>query len=249
MRFNLTLSNNKRKIEGEGGLIKMELSTMEKSLEEMISEIRLFRETISKDQKKLLEEKLLKIISEGKFKNKIETILLEIRAILKSINEEQVEKLAQEILKAKKITAAGAGRVGMAVRGFTMRLGHLGLNAWMLGDATVPGISKDDMLLVASGSGETQTVYDLVEIAKKNNATIVLITGNPESRMGKLADIIVQIKAPSKTKPIGNFFSIQPMTTLNEQCLGIFFDALVLMLMEKMGETHDTMWSRHSNLE
>jgi D-arabinose 5-phosphate isomerase GutQ len=39
------------------------------------------------------------------------------------------------------------------------------------------------------------------------------------------------------------------MTTLNEQCLGIFFDALVLQLMKKMGETHVTMLERHSNLE
>jgi D-arabinose 5-phosphate isomerase GutQ len=67
--------------------------------------------------------------------------------------------------------------------------------------------------------------------------------------MGKIADSIVQIKAPSKTKSIEGFASIQPMTTLNEQCLGIFFDALVLDLMEKMKETHDTMWARHSNLE
>jgi len=39
------------------------------------------------------------------------------------------------------------------------------------------------------------------------------------------------------------------MTTLNEQSLGIFFDSIVLKLMEKMGESHDTMWGRHSNLE
>jgi hypothetical protein len=39
------------------------------------------------------------------------------------------------------------------------------------------------------------------------------------------------------------------MTTLNEQSLGLFFDTVVLLLMEKMGESHDTMWARHSNLE
>jgi len=43
--------------------------------------------------------------------------------------------------------------------------------------------------------------------------------------------------------------SVQPMTTLNEQCLGIFFDAVVLQMMRQMDETHDTMWARHSNLE
>jgi hypothetical protein len=39
------------------------------------------------------------------------------------------------------------------------------------------------------------------------------------------------------------------MTTLNEQCLWLFFDAMVLEIMQKTWETHDTMWARHSNLE
>jgi 6-phospho-3-hexuloisomerase len=104
-------------------------------------------------------------------------------------------------------------------------------------------------LLIASGSGETQTIVDLATIAKKNGCTISSITGNPDSRIGKVSDVIVKLSAPSKTKQVSNFVSAQPMTTLNEQCLGIFFDALVLLLMEKMNETHDTMWARHSNLE
>lgn len=179
----------------------------------------------------------------------VKTILKEIDQVLSSVDDVQVEKLVTEILKAKKIVVCGAGRVGMAIHGFGMRLGHLGLQSFTLGDSTVPGIGKGDLLLVASGSGETQTIYDLVEIGKKNGARIGLVTGNPESRMGKLADAIVQITAPSKTKAVEELTSIQPMTTLNEQSLGIFFDALVLDLMEKMGETHDTMWARHSNLE
>ena len=182
-------------------------------------------------------------------KTNIELILGEIEAVFRSLNENQVSELCGEILQAKKIVVCGAGRVGMAIRGFGMRLGHLGLQAFTLGDSVVPSIGKGDLLLVASGSGETQTIYDLVEIAKKNGARIGLVTGNPESRMGKLADVCVQIKAPSKTKAVEGLTSIQPMTTLNEQSLGIFFDALVLDLMEKMEETHDTMWARHSNLE
>jgi 6-phospho-3-hexuloisomerase len=67
--------------------------------------------------------------------------------------------------------------------------------------------------------------------------------------MGQLADIILQLRAPSKTKPVEGFTSIQPMTTLNEQALGLLFDAVVLVLMQKMQESHDSMWARHSNLE
>lgn len=179
----------------------------------------------------------------------VKQILTEISTVLDKIDENQVESLIQEILKAEKIVTVGAGRVGMAIRGLAMRLGHLGLTTWHIGDTTVPGIGKGDLFLVASGSGETQTIFDLVTIGKKNGCRIVLVTGNAESRMGQLADTCVVITAPSKTKAVEGLTSIQPMTTLNEQSLGIFFDAVVLVLMTKLQETHDTMWSRHSNLE
>lgn len=182
-------------------------------------------------------------------KNKIKIIISEIEIVLEKVDNEECEVLIKEIISAKRIVVCGAGRVGMAIRGFGMRLGHLGLQAFTLGDSTVPGIGSGDLFIVASGSGETQTIYDLALIASKNNAKIALITGNPESRIGKLANTIVKITAPSKTKAVDNFTSIQPMTTLNEQCLGLFFDGIVLLLMDKMGETHDTMWARHSNLE
>ena len=180
---------------------------------------------------------------------KIEMILNEIKNVLTSIYNSQVDLLINEINDANKIVVCGAGRVGMAIRGFGMRLGHLGLNAYTIGDSTVPSIGKGDLLIVASGSGETQTIYDLVYIASKNKARIAVITGNPDSRVGRYGNVVVKINAPSKTKTVENFVSNQPMTTLNEQCLGLFFDALTLRLMDEMGETHDTMWERHSNLE
>ncbi|MCK4386466.1 MAG: 6-phospho-3-hexuloisomerase [Candidatus Pacebacteria bacterium] len=183
------------------------------------------------------------------FKNTSKNILAEIDQVLSKTKEEKVSLLIEELLKAKAIITLGAGRVGMVARAFAMRLGHLGLKAFMVGDSTVPSIGKGDLLLVCSGSGETQTIFDLTKIAKKNRAVIVLITGNKNSRIGKLADVTVEIKAPSKTKKIAGFNSIQPMTTLNEQCLSIFFDSIVLQLMQEMDETHETMWARHSNLE
>lgn len=179
-------------------------------------------------------------------------ILKEIDYVLSQVDEYHVELLIQEILKAKTIVLCGAGRVGMAAKGFAMRLGHLGLKAYMVGDATVPGIKKGDLLIACSGSGETQTIYDLVVRAKETHAKIALVSSyidHNKSRMAKIADTVVVINAPSKVKKVDGFSSIQPMTTLNEQCLGIFFDAVVLMLMKRLHQTHDTMWERHSILE
>ena len=181
--------------------------------------------------------------------DKLKIVMSEITSVLNKVETFQVEQMISEILNSNKIVLCGAGRVGMAIRGFGMRLGHLGFTAFTLGDSTVPSIAHSDLLIVASGSGETQTIFDLVSIAKKNNAKIVAITGNPESRIGKLANVTVKLEAPSKTKQVDGFTSIQPMTTLNEQCLGIFFDLVVLKIMDKVGENHDSMWNRHSNLE
>lgn len=180
---------------------------------------------------------------------KVQLILDEIKFVLNGVDDSETEKFILEILSANRIVVCGAGRVGMAIRGFAMRLGHFGFNAYTLGDSTVPGIKNNDLLIVASGSGETQTIFDLVSIASKNDCRIVAITGNINSRIAKLSNIVVKITAPSKVKSVDGFVSIQPMTTLNEQCLGLFFDAICLKIMDKTGETHESMWERHSNLE
>jgi 6-phospho-3-hexuloisomerase len=183
------------------------------------------------------------------FKQAHSDILTEIRIALSDIDESEVNALGNAIFKAHNIVGIGAGRVGMAMKAFIMRLGHMGFKAWFLGDTTVPGLKKNDLLLVASGSGETKTILDLVEISHNNKIKIALITGNRNSSMARLAETIVVLNAPSATKEAHGIKSIQPMTTLNEQSLGIFFDAVVLMMMEGLDENHESMWNRHSNLE
>jgi 6-phospho-3-hexuloisomerase len=176
-------------------------------------------------------------------------ILSEIQSVISQIDLIELNALIEAIKCSEKIVTCGAGRVGMTAKAFSMRLGHLGFNSFNVGDTTLPSIGKRDLFIVASGSGETQTIFDLTKIAKDNKCTVFAITGNPNSRIGSLADGTISIKAPSKTSSINGIKSIQPMTTLNEQSLMILFDVLVLNLMDVLGETHDTMWARHSNLE
>lgn len=183
------------------------------------------------------------------YKENIKAILSEITSVLERVQDDQIQKFIHEVISAKTIVVHGAGRVGYAIRGFGMRLGHLGFQAYTLGDSVVPAIKNGDLLIIASGSGETQTVYDIASIGKKNNAKIAVITGNPESRIGQLADCMIVMKAPSKTNEVQGIKSIQPMSTLNEQCLQLLFDAIVLGIMERTGQTNDVLWLRHSNLE
>lgn len=59
-------------------------------------------------------------------------VLMEINSVLTSVNEVEINGLVKRIVVADKIVVHGAGRVGMAIRGFAMRLGHLGFRAHSL---------------------------------------------------------------------------------------------------------------------
>ena len=183
---------------------------------------------------------------------RINIILSEANLVLKDIDDYQVKLFINEILIAKNIVVIGAGRMGLAGKAFSMRLGHLGLTSFALGDSTLPKIKKKDLVIACSGSGETQTIYDLALLSKDNGARLAVISSyidHNKSRMTKIADTVVVINAPSKHKEIKGFKSVQPMTSLNEQCLTIFFDAVVLLLMDKLNQTNEQMKDRHTILE
>jgi 6-phospho-3-hexuloisomerase len=106
-----------------------------------------------------------------------------------------------------------------------------------------------DIFLVASGSGSTPTVLAATRVAKERGLHISLITATSDSPIARISDSVFIINAPRRNQLDAKLFSIQPMTTLFEQSLAIFLDSMVLDLMAKLGETTDTMWSRHNSIE
>ena len=60
------------------------------------------------------------------------------------LQEEQMQRLIAAVLEAKHIFTAGAGRSGLAMRAFSMRLMHLGFQVNCVGDIcsthSAPGI-------------------------------------------------------------------------------------------------------------
>jgi 6-phospho-3-hexuloisomerase len=183
------------------------------------------------------------------FHDMLNVVTDEIRRVLLSVKAESAEELIRVMTSARRIVVHGAGRVGLASKGFAMRLGHLGKDAHAIGDATMPPVAEGDLLVVASSSGETQTVYDVAMLGKKHGAHLAVITAVADSRIAALADLLIIIKAPTKFGPLAGVDSVQPMATLFEQSLQIFFDVIILLLMKRTGQTHADLWARHSNLD
>lgn len=175
-------------------------------------------------------------------------ILTELSGTLGKIPEKAVEQLADAVLGAKRVFAAGAGRSGLAARGFAMRLMHMGLAAFVCGETVTPAFGPGDLLLVVSGSGSTSVLVNMAEKVRRLGGRIALVTTQPESPIGRLAALTVEIHAPTRER-MDAAPSVQPMGTLFEQCSTLFLDAAVLRLMARTGCTAAEMAARHANLE
>ncbi len=179
-----------------------------------------------------------------------EQVLSELQQTLSQVSNEHSDELADAIVGVKRVFVAGAGRSGLVVRAFAMRLMHLGLTVHVVGETTTPSLQPDDLLIIGSGSGSTGSLVVMAEKAKKIGATLALLTIQTDSPIGQIADIIITIPAPSpKVQGETGFRSIQPMGALFEQSMALTLDTLLLLLMSKTNESSDTMFTRHANLE
>ena len=179
-----------------------------------------------------------------------DSILHELRRTLAHISDDRAESLLQAIIGAQRIFVAGAGRSGLAMKGFAMRLMHMGFDAYVVGEIVTPGITKEDMLLIGSGSGATASLVVNAQKASAIGAAVGLITIQEDSPIGKIADVVLTIPAPTpKIEQDLGFSSVQPLGSLFEQSLMLTLDALVVVLMGKSGKEAEAMFARHANLE
>jgi 6-phospho-3-hexuloisomerase len=183
-----------------------------------------------------------------------------IRAISESIHDNEVEKFLEEVLRAKRVYVMGAGRSGLVAKAFAMRLMHLGLQSYVVGETITPAMRSDDVLIVFSGSGKTKTVADIAETAKEIGAHICLITSNPDSRIGKMAECIVKIESHRDAmendaaefeirQMMGDHKSFAPLGTLFETASIVFADAVISRLMEITKTDESALKNRHANIE
>ncbi|OPH46808.1 6-phospho 3-hexuloisomerase [Paenibacillus ferrarius] len=163
--------------------------------------------------------------------------------------DEQADELISQLLASRKVFVAGAGRSGLMARAFAMRLMHLGLDAYVVGETVTPPIGKEDVLIIASGSGETKSLISMAAKANSLEASVALVTIHPESTVGQLSQVAVKLPGSPKEQSDSSLTTIQPMGSLFEQGLLLFFDALVLRLMERLGDDAKNMFGRHANLE
>ncbi|MEU7895733.1 SIS domain-containing protein [Nonomuraea sp. NPDC049152] len=182
--------------------------------------------------------------------NLFRTALDELGAVLAEVDDRQVDATCRLIAEARTIGVHGCGREALQIKGFAMRLFHLGLPVAVVGDMTMPALGRGDVLLVTSGPGETSTVLALMRTAKAAGATNLLLTAEPESGAAELADFALVIPAQTMASDRGERrTSVLPMGSVYEGALFVLFEVMVLKLRTLTGATREAMRARHTNME
>ena len=178
-----------------------------------------------------------------------EGALNDLRGVFAALPENALDGLIEEIVKAKRIVVFGLGREGLQMRGFAMRLFHMGRNVAVWGDMTTPEIGPGDLFIVSAGPGDLPTARALVAIARKAGSRTALVTAQPKAELASHVDVVAVIPAQTMANDRDAKLSVLPMGSLFEASQMIAFELMILKLRPRFNETSETMRARHTNLE
>ena len=178
----------------------------------------------------------------------LELIAGEVRGILGLVDPVRLDEVADLVSTADRVFVHGAGRSGLALRMTAMRLMHLGLDVHVVGEVTTPAIRQGDVLLTASGSGTTSGIVQAARTAIAAGASVAALTTSSSSPLADLATVTLVVPAADKLDRSGAA-SAQYAGSLFEQAVALLGDAVFHTLWMRSGQTADTLWPRHANLE
>ena len=172
-------------------------------------------------------------------------IMNKIAGVLSATDRTADSKLTRLLDRSPRIFVAGAGRSGLVARFFSMRLMHAGYNVFVVGEIVTPSVRKGDLLIVISGSGETETMIAYAKRAKEQGAYLALISTRSSSTLADMSDAVFQIGTPERYQKIVGM----PMGTTFELSTLLFLEATISHVIHEKKIPEEQMRTRHANLE
>ena len=172
----------------------------------------------------------------------MQEMLRELSGVFASLKAGAVDSAVSAIHSHCRIFVYAAGRSGLMLKAFAMRLAQMGMTVYVVGETVTPAIGQGDLLILASASGSTHSTCHYARIAKDAGADVFVITGKEASPLAEIAQADVILPAASKNDA-GN--SRQVMGSLFEQALLLFCDGVVANCPMDAAD----MRARHANLE
>ena len=167
-------------------------------------------------------------------------ILDELQAVFAQLEEAPLRALAVAVDRAARVVCAGQGRSGLVAAAFAVRLGHLGVDARVAGEASQPAVGRGDLLIALSRGGATAITLHRAERARNAGAVVAAVTARTGSPLEAGADLAVIFPATDSLQYGGSLF---------EQAALIAADSVAGALQAARALSDPDLAARHDNLQ
>lgn len=177
----------------------------------------------------------------------IQTINSEIDTIIKlrdSLGKSFTQALNAMQNAKGRIIITGMGKSGHIGKKIAASLASTGTPSFFVHPAEASHgdlgmITNDDVVIAISNSGESKELVDILNYCKRFGITLISITKNPDSSLGKAGDIILQLPNNGEACPLGLAPTSSTTATL------VLGDVLTTCLIERKGFTKTDFNERH----
>lgn len=143
-----------------------------------------------------------------------------------------------------RVIVTGMGKSGLIGKKIAATMSSTGTPAYFLhpaesthGDSGV--ITRNDVIIAISNSGETQELMNLLPLIKRFGCPMIGMTGNINSTLGKTSDVVLDISVEREADTLGKAPTSSTTATL---AMG---DALAVCLMKQKGFTKEDFLMFH----
>ena len=172
---------------------------------------------------------------------------IEADSILKLKNRvgENLEKAIDIIISSKgRVIVTGMGKSGHIARKIAATMSSTGTPAYFLhpaesthGDSGI--ITRDDVVIAISNSGETLELLNLLPLIKRFEVPLIVFSGKETSTLGKMADVYFDVSVEKEACPLGKAPTASTTATL---AMG---DAIAICLLKKRGFSQEDFLLYH----
>lgn len=143
-----------------------------------------------------------------------------------------------------KVVVSGMGKSGHIGNKIAATLASTGTPAFFMhpGEANhgdLGMLSKGDVLVAISNSGETAELINLLPVVKRLNVPIIALTNSEKSALGQHADVVLDISVEKEACSLGLAPTSSTTATL------VMGDALAVALLDRKGFTPDDFALSH----
>ncbi|MBF0478606.1 MAG: KpsF/GutQ family sugar-phosphate isomerase [Candidatus Omnitrophica bacterium] len=141
-------------------------------------------------------------------KDLIHTEAKAIQNLAKKLNDNFLLAI-EVILKCKgRVIVSGMGKTGIVGRKISATFSSTGTPSIFMHSAEAAHgdlgqVTKDDVILLISSSGETEETVRLLPLLKRIKAKTIAITGNVKSSLAKHSDIVLDVSVEKEGCPLG----------------------------------------------